>query len=141
MDLETFLTSLYVVIDEWWKRLHPRPLQRAGRPPSLSEPEVLTLAILAQWPRWISERDFWRFADAHLRGYFPNLLSQSHLNRRIRALEPEIRALQRNLAESLVESSEVYHALDSEFVRDAGGGPALCCSGGVGQAALAYLHL
>lgn len=116
MDLETFLVSLYAMVDEWWKRLHPRPLRRTGRPPSLSEVEVLTLAILAQWPRWRSERDFWRFADLYLRGYFPNLLSQSQLNRRIRALEPEVRALQRNLAESLAKPSEVYHVLDTTLI-------------------------
>ena len=39
------------------------------RPALLSDPEVLTLAILAQWPRFRSERDFWRFAQAHLRPY------------------------------------------------------------------------
>ena len=48
MDLETFLVSLYVVVDEWWKRHHPRPLQGVGCPPALTEAEVLTLAILAQ---------------------------------------------------------------------------------------------
>jgi len=116
VDLETFLVSLYVVVDEWWKRHHLRPLRRVGRPPTLTEAEVLTLAVLAQWPRWRSERDFWRFADVHLREYFPQLLSQSQLNRRIRALEPEMRALQRNLAESLVESSGVYHVLDTTLV-------------------------
>jgi hypothetical protein len=116
MGLETFLVSLYVVVDEWWKQHHPRPSRRVGRPPALTEAEVLTLAILAQWPRWRSERDFWRFADAYLRGYFPKLLSQSQLNRRTRALEPEMRALQRDLAESLVGSSEVYHVLDTTLI-------------------------
>jgi hypothetical protein len=38
--------------------------------------EILTLAILSQWPLFRSERDFWRFAEAHLRGYFPEPLSQ-----------------------------------------------------------------
>jgi hypothetical protein len=32
---------------------------------------VLALAVLSQWPRFRSERDFWRFADANLRDYFP----------------------------------------------------------------------
>ena len=41
----------------------PRP----SRPPERPGAEVLTLAILAQWPRFRSERDFWRFAWAHLR--------------------------------------------------------------------------
>ncbi len=71
------------------------PLERAWprpRPARLSGSEVLTLAILAQWPRFRSERDFWRFASSHLRRYFPTLCSQSQLNRRVRALEPQMRA-------------------------------------------------
>ena len=71
---------------------------KPGRPALLSDPEVITLAILAQWPRFRSERDFWRFASAHLRSYFPNLCTQSQFNRRVRALEPELRALQRAFA-------------------------------------------
>ena len=82
----------------------------------LSEAELLTLAILSQWYRFRSERDFWRFANAYLRGYFPNLVSQSQLNRRIRALESELRALQRHLAETLSEPSDVYHVLDTTLI-------------------------
>jgi hypothetical protein len=92
MDLETVLISLFVLIDDWVSDVRPRePKRRPGRPTLLSDGEVLTLAILCQWQRFRSERDFWRFADAHLRGYFPDLLSQSQLNRRIRAAEAELR--------------------------------------------------
>src|SRR5215210_9320998 len=77
------------------------PQEKPGRPALLSESEVLTLAVLAQWPRFRSERDFWRFAWAHLRPYFPTLCSQSQLNRRIRALESELRALQGAVAGTL----------------------------------------
>src|SRR5215218_246794 len=79
MDLDSFLVSLYVQIDDWWKSAHPSNPPKPGRPPSLSQSEVLTLAILAQWPRFRSERDFWRFASSHLRPYFPALCSQSQL--------------------------------------------------------------
>ena len=77
MDLEHLLISLYCLIDDWRKAKQIPPPARPGRPAQLSDAEVLTLAILAQWSRWRSERDFWRFADAHLRTYFPELLSQS----------------------------------------------------------------
>ena len=82
----------------------------------LSPSEVLSLAILSQWPRFRSERDFFRFADAHLRKYFPNLLSHGQLNRRIRALEPELRALQSALAETLAEPQGIYHVLDTTLI-------------------------
>jgi hypothetical protein len=64
---------------------------KPGRPALLSASEVLTLAILAQWPRFRSERDFWRFACSHLRTYFPNLCSQSQLTTAVSApLRPDL---------------------------------------------------
>jgi hypothetical protein len=50
VDLEHLLVSLYVLVDEWWQETHPPTPKKAGRPPSLSASEVLTLAVLAQWP-------------------------------------------------------------------------------------------
>jgi hypothetical protein len=116
MDLDSFLVSLYVLVDDWWQAIHGRVPRRPGRPALLSDPEVITLAILAQWPRFRSERDFWRFAWAHLRPYFPNLCSQSQLNRRIRALAPEMRELQLALARELAEPSAVYRVMDTTLV-------------------------
>jgi hypothetical protein len=116
MDFESFLISLYVLVDDWWQDRHPSPVSRPGRPVALGNSEVLTLAILAQWPRFRSERDFWRFADAYLRQYFPHLLSQGQLNRRMRTLEPKLRALQRYLAETLLQPSTVYHILDTTLI-------------------------
>lgn len=116
MDLDSFLVSLYVLVDDWWKLERSSEPPKTGRPALLSDPEVLTLAILAQWPRFRSERDFWRFAWAHLRPYFPMLCSQSQLNRRIRALEPEMRALQLAFARELAEPSAVYRVMDTTLV-------------------------
>jgi hypothetical protein len=116
MHLEDMLISLYVLVDEWWRQSHPPVAHKPSRAPSLWPSEVLTLAVLAQWPRWRSERDFFRFVDAHLRPYFPNLVSHGQLNRRIRALEPELKAFQRDLAATLVDGSEVYRILNTPLV-------------------------
>jgi Transposase DDE domain len=117
IDLDSFLVSLYVLVDDWWREHHPPSLRnKPGRPALLCESEVLTLAILSQWPRFRSERDFWRFAQAHLREYFPMLCTQGQLNRRIRALQPELRELQRDFAEDLAEPSAVYRVIDTTLV-------------------------
>jgi hypothetical protein len=116
MDLDSFLVSLYVLVDDWWKLDHASRPPKTGRPALLSDPEVITLAILAQWPRFRSEGDFWRFASSHLRPYFPTLCSQSQLNRRIRALAPELRFLQRAFAEALRDPSAVYRVMDTTLI-------------------------
>jgi hypothetical protein len=112
LDLDSFLVSLYVLVEA-------RALFGAAqsRPPGLAHrPRGHPLAILAQWPRFRSERDFWRFAHAYPRPYFPNLCSQSHPNRRVRSVEPELRDFQRAPARTLCGASEVYHALDSTLI-------------------------
>ena len=116
MDLDSFLVTLYVFVEDWWHEHHPSSARKPGRPALLSDPEVITLAILAQWPRFRSERDFWRFAHAHLRSYFPNLCTQSQLNRRVRAVELELRALQRAFAREIAEPSALYRILDTTLV-------------------------
>jgi hypothetical protein len=117
VDLDSFLVSLYVLVDDWWQERHPScARKKPGRPALLSDPEVITLAILAQWPRFRSERDFWRFAHAHLREYFPNLCSQGQFNRRVRALEPELRALHKALARDLCNPSAVYRVMDTTLI-------------------------
>jgi hypothetical protein len=59
MDLDSFLVSLYVLVDDWWRERHPPSVRnKRGRLALLCESKVLTLAILSQWPRFRSERDF-----------------------------------------------------------------------------------
>src|SRR5215203_1969797 len=117
MDLDSFLLSLYVLVDDWWRASHHSSTpRRPGRPARLADSEVLTLAILAQWPCFRSERDFWRFASSHLRPYFPRLCSQGQLNRRVRALQTEIRALQRAFARELAHPWAVYRVMDTTLI-------------------------
>lgn len=61
LDLDTFLTTLYVMVDGFRKANLPAEV-RPGPDASLSRSEVVTLAVLGQWARVASERDFWRFA-------------------------------------------------------------------------------
>lgn len=122
MDLDTFLVAVYVIVDDWWQAQQPPQTLQAprprgpGRPAALSQSEVVTVALVAHWPRWRSARDFWRFARAHLRSYFPALCRQSQFNRRVRAAEPTVRALHAALAAPLASASDVYHGLDTTLI-------------------------
>ena len=49
VDLDSsFLVSLYVLVDDWWKLDRSSRPPKPGRPALLSDPEVITLAIFAQ---------------------------------------------------------------------------------------------
>jgi hypothetical protein len=87
IDLATFLTALYCVVDDLYRaEFAPAKPVRPGHRPELSDSEVVTLALLFQWQFAGGERQFLSYAVAHWRGYFPRLLSQSAFNRRLHDL-------------------------------------------------------
>ncbi len=72
VDVDTFLTTLYVMVDDFCHS-HPPNDRRGGPEASLTPSEVVTLAIFSRWNRFSSERNFYRYARRHLRDAFPTL--------------------------------------------------------------------
>ena len=83
VDVDTFLTTLYVIVDDFCQSRPPR--KRPGPQAALSDSEVITLAIFARWARFRSERDFFRYAQSCLREAFPTLPDRSQFNRLVRS--------------------------------------------------------
>jgi hypothetical protein len=97
------------------------PKKRPGPEASLCQSEVITLAIFARWSRFASERDFYRYADGHLRGAFPTLPSRPQFNRLVRLYTQTIEEIAVKLGKMLEDRAHAYQALDSSAmpVRDA----------------------
>ncbi|MEU7882844.1 hypothetical protein AB0B53_31920 [Microbispora bryophytorum] len=92
-DINTLLTALYVKIDDWLGRP-----ARIGRPPKLTDAELLTLAIAQALLGIRSEARWLRFLPKHLPGAFPYLPGQSGYNKRLRAALPLLKRAIRALA-------------------------------------------
>jgi len=125
LGVDTFLTTLYVMVDDFCHSYPPK--RNPGPEASLSESEVITLAIFARWNRFASERDFYRYAEANLRDAFPTLPERSQFNRLARSHIELIEAVALHLVKLLQARRCPYEALDSSAmpVRDAkrrGGG-------------------
>jgi hypothetical protein len=87
LDVDTFLVTVYCMVDDLYQaEFAPQKPPRPGRKPQVTDSEVLTLAVLAQWQQDRSERRFLRYVRQHWRRYFPRQLSQSAFNRRARDL-------------------------------------------------------
>jgi Transposase DDE domain len=112
VDLDTFVTLLYVTVDDFCKeRLPPAPLH-PGRHPSLSRSEVVTLALVEQWATFRGERAFYRYARGHLLHLFPHLPDRSQFNRLLRAQQRTITLFGLALAQALEAFGEAYEVLD-----------------------------
>ncbi len=116
IDLDTFLVALYTIVDDLYQQqaAPAKPVRRGPRP-TVSDSEVLPLALCAQW--WgRSERAFVRYARAQWRTYFPRFLSQSAYNRRCRDLAGVLVALVPAVARELCAARAAYQVLDTVAV-------------------------
>jgi hypothetical protein len=111
LDVDTFLTTLYVMVDDFCQSRAPK--MRPGPEASLCASEVITLAIFARWSRFASERDFYRYAQTKLRSAFPTLPDRSQFNRCVRLYTGLIEAFVLHLRALLQTSKCSYEALES----------------------------
>jgi hypothetical protein len=113
LDLDTFLVALDTILDDWYQtRVAPELPRSPGTRPELSDSEVLTLTICAQWLRR-SERALVRSAGTHWRAYFPRVLSQSAYNRRRRRLAGVLVPLGPLVAQALGAWARAYQVVDT----------------------------
>jgi hypothetical protein len=98
--------TVYCTVDDLYQAQFAaaKPV-RPGAAPELSDSEVLTLLLLAQWQPDRQERAFPRYAARQWRGYFPRLLSPSAFHRRARDLWGVVCALGPAVAAALPASS------------------------------------
>ncbi|MER7499772.1 IS982 family transposase [Nonomuraea pusilla] len=107
-DINTLLTALYVKIDDWLGRP-----TRIGRPPKLTDAELLTLAIAQALLGIRSEARWLRFLPTHLPGAFPYLPGQSGYNKRLRAALPLLKRAIRALARDTDLWADTLWVIDS----------------------------
>jgi hypothetical protein len=84
--LDALVIALYVQIDDFLGPRHRGP----GRPPKLSDAELIALAVAQMFLAMPNDRQFLALARVRLGHLFPQLIDQSGYNRRLRQLAPVI---------------------------------------------------
>jgi len=132
-DLDTLLTALYVFLDD-----HVIGPRRVGRPPWLTDAELLCLAIAQVLLGFPGERHWIRFARKNLRHLFPYIPQQSGYNKRLRSAGPLIARVIRVLAENTPTSAPILRLIDSTPVPCGASRPTVQRSDLAGDAGYGY---
>ena len=120
-ELNTLLTALYVHVDD-----HLKTPRWRGRPPRLTDAELVTLAVAQAVLGFHCEARWLRFAHAHLHGLFPYLPQRPAYNKRLRAALGLVKRAIRSLAADtdlwldpvwIVDSTPVECARSRETVK------------------------
>ena len=110
LDLDTFLTALYVIVDDLYQHhIQPKMPFCGGAAAQMSDSEVLCLGLAAQWRSgvlWKSERGIRRSVRKHLGPLCPTLLTQSAFNRRLWRLWGAFILMQNAVAAALTDAGD-----------------------------------
>jgi hypothetical protein len=111
LDLETFLTALYIIVDDLYQcHVQPHMPLMGGPQAEMSDSEVLCLGLAAQWQSgvpWKTERGLLPYVRKHLRYLLPTVLSQSAFNRRLRRLWGAFIMIQDTVAATLARPQDI----------------------------------
>ena len=107
-DLDALVTALYVRVDD----LLPAR-QGPGRPPQITDAELIALAVAQMFLAVPNDRKFLAFARYRLGHLFPYLPKQPAYNKRLRRLAPTIAQVITHLAVSSPSFCDNLRLLDS----------------------------
>lgn len=116
VDLDTLLIALYVELTD---RIVPSlgsASDRPGRPPEVTDAELVCIAVAQAHLRFTDERHWIRSAPKQIGHLFPRLLSQSQYNVRLRGLGRLMQQAVFHLAAACPSSQDVVRLIDGTKV-------------------------
>ena len=117
IDMETLLTEIFVIVDDWYQDAGRRYLQgKRGAKPTFSDSELLTLLLAMDILAYESERRFYKFIKANYHALFPKLIDRSQFNRRARRLRWLLEKLRQHWLELLGATAATELLLDTKPV-------------------------
>ena len=111
-DFDDFCLYVYCTVDEIYQQLAPHMCRPGPAPTTLSDSELIALAIIGECRGWDIETDLLSHAPMY-RHLFPRLCSQSRFNRRRRALALVFNAIRRILLRWLDLAQDRQTVIDS----------------------------
>lgn len=112
-DLDTLLIALYVELVDHIIPAHQPRRSGPGRPPQVTDAELVCLAVAQVLLRYNDERHWLRAAPARVGHLFPRLLAQSEYNQRLKQAATLMEAALRWLAEHTDASAEPLRLMDA----------------------------
>lgn len=114
IDIETLLTIIYVLVDDWYQAKGYAMLKgKPGVKPTFGDSEVITLLVAMDFIPFPGETQFLAFR-ANYGDLFPQLVDQSQFNRRARSLRLLVEALRQHWALALGIEHENQFLLDTK---------------------------
>ncbi len=113
MSVEEFIINTFCLVDDYTKKVvNDQELRQRGFNPRLSDSEVITMEIVAEFQGIDTDKGAWEYFCNHWRALFPNLGSRSNFAKHSANLWRIKQEIQKELAKQLGAFSDLLHLAD-----------------------------
>ncbi len=112
MPLEDFIITAYCLVDEMLKLVVHQKMRQRGFIPLLSDSEVITMEIVAEFLGIDTDKGCWEYFCRHWRTWFPELGSRANFAKHAANLWGLKQKIQKTLAKRLGAFSDSLHLSD-----------------------------
>ncbi len=138
-SIEEFIIAVFCCVDDLLKEMtQGQPIRARGFAPALSDAEVLTMEIVAEYQGMDADQAIWQYFRRHWLAWFPGLGSRSAFVRQAANLWQYKALLQQRLAAKLGAVTSEVHLVDGIPIPLCGFSRAPRCRSFKGEAAYGY---
>ena len=113
LTIEDFLIHVFCCVDDLLQDIYQQyPPRARGFPPALSDSEVITMEIVAEYFGIDTEKGIWSYFSHHWLSWFPNIPSRSSFVRQAANLWKYKQILQTKLAQKMGAFDNHLHLID-----------------------------
>lgn len=113
MPMKDFIIAVYCLVDETLKKLAgEQKLRQRGFKPSLSDSEMITMEVIAEFLGIDTDKGAWEYFSNHWRDWFPTLGSRANFAKHAANLWNVTQQIQKELAKQLGAFSDALHVSD-----------------------------
>lgn len=113
-NLETFLITIFVIIDDLYKLILPKWFKsKPGTKSEFTESEVITFALAQEACDFASQRRFYNLFKKHFKYLFSKLVDRTQINRRIKGLRYVIEWIRHQLLKMIGITGDEDRVVDS----------------------------
>jgi len=113
LSMEDFIIAVFCCVDDWLKEMtKSQPIRSRGFQPSLSDSEVITMEIVAEFQGIDTDKGIWQYFRRHWLSMFPKMKSRSTFVRQAANLWHYKQELQQVLARQLGALNDNIHIID-----------------------------
>lgn len=110
---EDFIITVYCIVDDLMKKQGENlKIRKSGFNPALSDAEMITMEIVAEFSGIDTDKGAWEYFSNHWRALFPNIGSRSNFAKHAANLWIVKQNMQKKLSKQLGATSDLLHLSD-----------------------------